>query len=479
MAMIKLAQPGDWVSLRDRPPLEIKISERGFLPGDSRKVATEVGDRFVHQVRQIEKELDRRNFKYAHVISCGCEELFGPNANADSWDRESLARDMATYVKHAKCYRDHRNRRDSEYFGRPKLAMFDSDRGYGRLLVGFHATDEACGDEPLAKIAKAECEKLDRGEEIKVSHGTSIRYDVCSACGNQAKTRKDYCSSRDEGGDCSLFGCKTGLSKFANDGRQQYVHNPFNVFFDISTIGLSRNSARQADRIAYADAFDLDGVKTAALEESYVLGSAALAERLGIAPRLDFLSDDGLTTYQKRLVKVAAKLVEAEENHLTPYLCDDPQLGVDSLREVRSFSPELRNAAINKLAMRGEFFGPRIFAKLAGLSGDELDAVATASSDLLVKLCSEDRVADLLRLSACVPSMQASSVQVAASRAAFAPGSLTDSASLDRAKLAAICEQPDPLPPSAISLETMKIAAEYVATKIVFFDRFWRSPLSC
>jgi len=52
-------------------------------------------------------------------------------------------------------FRDHRNSRQDEYFGLPKIAMYDKDRGYGRLLVGYFAKESALPD-GLAKIADLE-----------------------------------------------------------------------------------------------------------------------------------------------------------------------------------------------------------------------------------------------------------------------------------------------------------------------------------
>lgn len=474
MSHVKIIPQSSWPRLRDHVPIEVKVSSRGFMRGDQLKVASEVGDRFIHEVRKIEDDLDTDNLKLAHVISCGSAEFYGPNANADAWDAKSLTEAIGTYVKHAKWFRDHDNKPTSDFYGTPKLAMYDDERKYGRLLVGLFANEKTArehGDK--AKVADVEIEKLARGEEIPVSHGSSIQFDVCSACGNKAPNRKHYCESKEEGGTCTLFGCKTGLSKIAEDGRQQFVYNPNNVFFDISGIGLNRKKAMQADRIAYADVFDLDNVKVA-METGRVLGGAELAECIGVQPRLDFISTDGLTTYQSRLAKVAVRIAELQRDGLLPVFEDDVSRDVSSLSELRSFSGERRNAALHKLAMRGEFIGPQLYAKLAGASADTGRLVAKLSVELAEELCTNDRIGDFLRHAPGVTPTPASSLQVGMSKASFAAGTLSPAAQMQRIKIAAICRQDHGNMPNLLSTEALKLAAEYFASQVVFFDSYWQ-----
>jgi len=229
----------------------------------------------------------------------------------------------------------------------------------------------------------------------------------------------------------------------------------------------------QADRIAYADAFDMRNVK-AAMDTGHVIGGAELAERLGVQPRLDFISTDGLTTYQSRLAKVAVRIAELQRDDMLPTLEDDTSHDVSSLTELRSFSNERRNAALHKLALRGEFIGPKLYAKLAGASADTGRLVAKLAVELAEELCVNDRIAEFLRYAPGVTPTEASSLQVGMSKASFDAGTLNTAVQLRRIKIASICRQEHGDMPNLVSTEALQLAAEYFASQVVFFDSYWQ-----
>lgn len=393
--MIKLASADDWTMLRDRPLVEVKIASNGFMLSDRQKIAKETGEEFLHRVREIEDYLDRSGMKFAHVISCGATEVTGFNRNADGWKAASLASDMHTYLKHARAFRDHRNSRQDEYFGLPKVAMYDKDRGYGRLLVGYFAKESALPDS-LAKIANLEIDALDRGECVKVSHGTKISHDICVICGNQAAKRANYCDSRENGGSCPLFGCVSGLAKIAEDGRAQFVDNPGNIFYDISSIGLTPKSARQADRIAYASPIEHIFSK-AASEDGIVKGSAWIAESLGIAPRYDLQTIGGENLYQQRMLKAAVELASVAESakEVTPLLDDDPA----NLRSLFSDNVGVRQLAAKKLASENRLPSAISFAKAGGADEATAQLAKQFADELLVSAYRGEKLAMLISTS--------------------------------------------------------------------------------
>lgn len=399
MAMFKIASAEDWPGLADRLPVEVKISQDGLLTGDRHKIASEVGDRFLAEVRKIEDQLDTANHKYAHVISCGCSDRFGPNRNADGWSAESLEKDMHTYLKHAAAYRDHRNKKGNDRFGRVKVAFFDNDRGYGRLLVELNATEKALTDR-LDKIANHEIDCLDRGDSYKTSHGSRMPFDQCVICGNKAENRHKYCESMDHGGDCPLFGCKSGLSKIADDGRIQFVDNPNNTFYDISSIGLTRDSAKQADRIAYASNFDLEMLKNASVsvENGSVKGGAYLAEQLGLHDRFDLITTDSLTTYQRKLADAAVRLAEKEAWY-DESLADSYTENFPGASKLTSGSASTRQAAAAAMSRNKQMIGPRQFAKHCGADEPTANLVAQYAEGSVGRVCLDDQVANLLKSS--------------------------------------------------------------------------------
>lgn len=136
-----------------------------------------------------------------------------------------------------------------------------------------------------------------------ISHNCKIAYDVCLACGNKAKTRKDYCKSKDEGGSCTKFGCAHGLGTVGDDGFVQGVDNPSeNYFFDISKVG------KPAERTAYG--FLVDYIDK---EASDHVGGAELAEQYNFVTPLSIrllpVTDSKLAS----LIKVAYRLASIEE----------------------------------------------------------------------------------------------------------------------------------------------------------------------
>lgn len=460
MGMIKIASSDDWAGLRDRRIIEVKVSSRGLLPGDSIKLSKEVGDRFIHEVRKAEDTLDTINHKYAHVISCGCTELFGPNRNADGWGKVALERDMASYLKNAKCFRDHKNGKSDLFYGRPKVAFFDGDRGYGRLLCGYFATSKAA-DEHLARIADLEINELDRGESFKVSHGTKIPFDTCSMCGNEAPTRSKYCAAKNEGGECSMFGCKTGLTKMSEEGEIQFVHNDAgNIFYDISAIGLDGGtSARQADRIAFASAYDVANGKIAS-DTDHVRGSAWLSEQLGLSPRPDLFADSSLTTYQQKMAAAAIELASQSGDSLE--LFDNYDVDVQSLRYLSSPSAGHKQAAAADLIARREMIGPRVFAKVCGADRDLADEVAAAMPGIYQRIVNAEQVSNFVRSSAFTSADTKTAMAKGFTCAPFA--SVSSDAISYRRKLAAVTSIS--VNTSSISSKAAEIASEYAALKV-------------
>lgn len=173
MAFTKIASPSDWPTMKiDAPTCTVKISSRGLMPVDAATLSKLAGDQFVDAVKKVEGEL-RKDCQYVHAVSCGASDYFGPNRNADGWRAEVLERDMPTYVKHAKLFREHVNRKDSPYYGRIKLAFYDKERGYGRVLAEYNATKKAA-DELGGLVADKELEKLAKDGHICVSHGCFV-----------------------------------------------------------------------------------------------------------------------------------------------------------------------------------------------------------------------------------------------------------------------------------------------------------------
>ena len=477
--MIKLASADDWESLQGRPPVEIKVSSRGLLDGDRRKVAAEVGDRFLQSVRDVEDQLDRQHMKFAHVISCGATEFTGPNRNADGWKAASLRDDMHTYIKHAKAFRDHKNSQQDLYYGLPKVAMYDGDRGYGRVLVGYFADDKALPDK-LARVADLEIEALAKHGEFKVSHGTRIPFDSCVICGNQAAKRADYCKAASEGGTCQLFGCTNGLSKIAEDGREQYVDNSNNKFYDMSSVGLAKDSARQADRIAFASPIEYMMKQASAAEGGIVKGSAWLAESLGLSPRYDLQSMIGGTEYQQRMMDAALRMPSVSALSKTALADDAPE----RLSALHHWDHQVRHAAVETLAHAKTLPNGYSFAKAGGANDATAMYVNDISGELISTAITGGTLPTLIKASTftsahvIVPGYLRATVDV------VSENNLTDKRAAFRVAVQNAYGGHDKLADASSQLVDRELAAklaiDYAGMRILFASHFLaKYPIDC
>ena len=109
-----------------------------------------------------------------------------------------------------------------------------------------------------------------------VSHNCKIAKDICSACGNEARNRTEYCDADT----CPAGGCKHNLGavvKLGNRVHHLHVDNPAPLrWFDLTCV----TNDRQADRIALGVA--ADWAKAATNVPGRVIGGAELAEAAGV-----------------------------------------------------------------------------------------------------------------------------------------------------------------------------------------------------
>lgn len=137
-----------------------------------------------------------------------------------------------------------------------------------------------------------------------ISHNCQVSHDICSGCGNKARTRKEYCTEET----CKYGGCKHNLTKVAEDGHVLHVDNPNPSFFDISGVG------NPADRVAYGNVADFMR-KAAGID---VIGGAALAESYHITSPVDLvLRGHSLSERLENQVKAAYVLADREESYET------------------------------------------------------------------------------------------------------------------------------------------------------------------
>jgi len=190
----------------------LDFSGRGAL----RKIASTgsyIPENLQEEIRHIESAPDP-NMVYLYDRALGAGEIYGPNNNGDWFAKDELQKHHGSFVKHAKLYRHHQNKNPANSVG-DVLAS-----GYNDKLETVDLIIRA----PLEKVA-ADLQKLDSGKAIATSMGAKVKFDVCSICGNRARTRSAYCNH-----------LKYEMLKMHDDGRQVFAFNPSPKFMDISIV---------------------------------------------------------------------------------------------------------------------------------------------------------------------------------------------------------------------------------------------------
>lgn len=284
MAMTKIISPSGWDF--DAPIAStIKIASRGLLGSDRSDFVKRAGDSaniFLPFIDQVKFAADEEP---VHLIALGASESYGPNRNGDGFKEATCKSCHDSFVKHAKWYRNHKNKDPQQSYGVVKLSAYNPTMRRVELLVGLNRTKEAA-ERNKGFIADKELEKLAMGSDIPVSMACRVAFDTCSYCNHSARTRDEYCTPSM----CKAGGCKdnlTRLVKVGNDVHHLHVDNPNPGYFDISYV------FRPADRIAYAN--KADWLTKAASDGGFFdkFGAEA-AEALGvIAPLSLVLQQDG------------------------------------------------------------------------------------------------------------------------------------------------------------------------------------------
>jgi len=167
------------------------------------------------------------------VIGLGDHETYGANRNGDGFPSkpvkgkikpdEVLTKHYQSYDR-AHVFEHHVNSDPKKAIGRVKKAFWNPKMHRVELVQDF-SHDKA--PHLLEKIAN--------NEYPAVSMGCRIKYDVCTNCGNKAKTRADYCDH-----------LKYAMSRIdPHTGVQNAALNPSPDFFDSSFV------VRPADRTGY------------------------------------------------------------------------------------------------------------------------------------------------------------------------------------------------------------------------------------
>lgn len=378
MSMIKVIQPQSQ-DFSEPVAALIKISSRGIIGNDKIDLVKRAGAEFAHKLENIKFAKDEIP---VHLIAIGATEDYGPNRNGDGFKRACCEKYHDTFVKFARFYRDHLNKNPAKSYGIVKASAYHEPMKRIELVCALNGSKEAA-ERNGGLVADKEMEKLASGADIGVSMACTIPFDVCSHCGNKARTRAEYCDDAENGGHCKAGGLKRNLGKVASDGSILHADNPNPRFFDIS------NVFRPADRIAYISGA-LDKVAS-----SGIVSGAELAERLGVEAPFGLGAAADTSPAVRLQLQALEKLARAEQlevterNWLQTALSESgvvqPALAADELGSVKFAE------AVRALNDAGVILSLRDFLTLTVKSADTamLQAVASALPGAFTKLAEE------------------------------------------------------------------------------------------
>ena len=193
-----------------------------------------------------------------HLVGMGDWETFGPNKNADAFRAKGLAKYAHTFVTDGCFFREHRNRSAAkEGIGIVKAAGFHPEMHRVEIII--HGN---------RKKAEEEYEMAKAGKALSFSMSCRVPYDECNACGNKARTPREYCDHMKS----------ARLQYIPEFKKYAFVHNDHPTFFDISRVN------KPADRIAhYLDyAFPDEELRKAAAAQSDIILGCEWAEAEGV-----------------------------------------------------------------------------------------------------------------------------------------------------------------------------------------------------
>lgn len=462
MSMIKVIQPHSQ-DFSEPVAALIKVSSRGIVGHDKQAFVKRAGAEFVDKVQHIKFAKDEIP---VHLIAIGATEDYGPNRNGDGFTRECCGKYHNTFEKFARFYRDHANKNPAKSFGLVKASYYNEPMKRIELICALNGSKEAA-ERNGGLIADKEMDKLANEQDIPVSMACKIPFDKCSACGNTARTRAEYCDSVENGGHCKAGGLKHNIGRVLADGHVLHADNPNPSFFDISHV------FRPADRIAYVSG------KLEKAASNAVISGAELAEQLGVT--MPFGLDTAFASKRaaqqlhslQQLVQAEQELNAAPTGWTQMSLAAHPDLqpGIDVIG-----GPFAKMAEVLRgLADAGVVLSVRDFLALTVKSANVelVNAVTNALPNIFSKLASEEDIVSTLENNKFYPAEHASpAVRLWAEKVAATHSLLTPNIE-KRAYLAVIRDlKPAPLQPHekrACSNAEIALAKHYALYKIAAF----------
>lgn len=265
-------------------------------------------------VKSIQPE---KGYQYIHLITMGSQEGYGCNRNGDGFNEKCGAFEIPnpkdgnhtyqmkgglierhrTFTKNAHVFEHHKNKDPQKAIGSVYGDAYNREMKRGELIAKV----------PEDNNWMPYLEKLANGEDIPFSMACRVPYDVCTICGNKAKSRAEYCKHASD-----------HLTEITKEGHQVFVINDEPTFFDISRV------FRPADRIAWSLR------KVASIGLFSIKSGAQLAEEEGLILPERFWDAD--SPYASSKIAAAKKFATIEK------LVDGSARSVDNTERLKGLA---------------------------------------------------------------------------------------------------------------------------------------------
>lgn len=299
-----------------------------------------------------------------HLLAVGDTEFYGYNRNADGFSEEDNKRCHGRFVRDARLFRNHKNKKDVDPdFGYPVASYHHPDMKRIELVV---AANKKTASDIIHDVAS--------GRDAAFSMGANMVYDVCTICGHKAKTLKDHCE----------HARRPNLGRVLADGRICALDNPDPHYVDISKV------VRPAERTAYSVKL-LKAASAGYAVEDDVIGGAERAEMLGIiipetaqrssVPLQKWAMLQALAEIEKRIPATGSTLSDLLPGEL-------PVQAENAVRE-EALKPGGLKRSMEAMHSRGILLRPRQFFRITiGSTNTEkniepiIDEIRSALSDV-------------------------------------------------------------------------------------------------
>lgn len=262
------------------------------------------------------ENLDPDRYVYTVVVPLGGCESWAETVNGDAFERKWLAPrhplwGHSTFETKGGAYLHHRSSDPTISFG--DLPVMDYNHEADRCEGIWRLDKQKAENNGAGYLIK----KLLSGKLPEISMGAHVPYDVCSVCGNQAKTRAEWCQHVWKPG----FG-----SIDPGSGVRMWVTNPEPSFFDLS--GVLLPAAPEALVMGVLAPALIEALKNVKVAHRIVVPSAYLGAAV--------YGGDGLTkTSSMETVKVADMVKHIPVLNalvLNPLREEDETIGIDAPR---------------------------------------------------------------------------------------------------------------------------------------------------